>query len=83
MFKMGTGMSDSTFHQLDRSSPVFVAGHRGLVGSAIVRHLEREGFTNILTATRDQLDLRSQALRHRKPLPPRLRCWLPANLQSR
>ena len=61
MFKMGTGMSDSTFHQLDRSSPVFVAGHRGLVGSAIVRHLEREGFTNILTATRDQLDLRSQS----------------------
>ncbi len=54
-------MSDSTFHQLDRSSPVFVAGHRGLVGSAIVRHLEREGFTNILTATRDQLDLRSQS----------------------
>jgi GDP-L-fucose synthase len=54
-------MSDSTFQQLDRSSPVFVAGHRGLVGSAIVRHLEREGFTNILTATRDQLDLRSQS----------------------
>jgi len=54
-------MSDSTFQQLDRSSPVFVAGHRGLVGSAIVRHLEREGFTNILTATRDELDLRSQS----------------------
>ncbi|NOZ95651.1 MAG: GDP-L-fucose synthase [Acidobacteria bacterium] len=40
---------------------IYVAGHRGLVGSAIVRRLEREGFTNILTATRDQLDLRDQA----------------------
>ena len=61
MFKMEIRMSESTFHQLDRSSSVFVAGHRGLVGSAIVRHLEREGFTNILTATRDELDLRSQS----------------------
>ena len=61
MLKMEIRMSESTFHQLDRSSSVFVAGHRGLVGSAIVRHLEREGFTNILTATRDQLDLRSQS----------------------
>ncbi|NOZ79075.1 MAG: GDP-L-fucose synthase [Acidobacteria bacterium] len=42
-------------------SRIYVAGHRGLVGSAIVRRLEREGFTRILTATRDQLDLRDQA----------------------
>jgi len=40
---------------------VFVAGHRGLVGSAIVRRLETEGFSRILTATREQLDLRDQA----------------------
>ena len=40
---------------------IFVAGHRGLVGSAIVRRLERAGFTNLLTATRDELDLRDQA----------------------
>ena len=46
---------------VDRTSPVYVAGHRGLVGSAIVRHLEAEGFTNILTATRHEVDLRSQS----------------------
>src|SRR5512136_2189528 len=40
---------------------VFVAGHRGLVGSAVVRRLEGEGFRNVLTATRAQLDLRDQA----------------------
>jgi GDP-L-fucose synthase len=42
-------------------SRIFVAGHRGLVGSAIVRRLAAGGATNILTATRDQLDLRDQA----------------------
>ena len=42
-------------------SRIFVAGSRGLVGSAIVRRLEREGATRLLTATRDQLDLRDQA----------------------
>ena len=47
--------------RLDRSSRVFVAGHRGLVGSALVRHLRAEGFTDIVTATRDELDLRDQA----------------------
>lgn len=40
---------------------VYVAGHRGLVGSAISRRLEREAGVEILTATRDQLDLRDQA----------------------
>jgi len=40
---------------------VFVAGHRGLVGSAICRRLRHLGYTNLLTATRDQLDLRDQA----------------------
>ncbi|HZV03056.1 MAG TPA: GDP-L-fucose synthase [Planctomycetota bacterium] len=46
---------------MDKKARIFVAGHRGLVGSAILRVLEREGFTNVLTATRDQLDLRDQA----------------------
>jgi GDP-L-fucose synthase len=40
---------------------VYVAGHAGLVGSAVVRRLEAAGHTNILTATRQQLDLRSQS----------------------
>src|SRR5512134_1907108 len=47
--------------ELAPDARVFVAGHRGLVGSAVVRRLEAEGFRNVLTATRDQLDLRDQA----------------------
>jgi GDP-L-fucose synthase len=43
------------------TAPIYVAGHTGLVGSAVLRRLEREGFTNVLTATREQLDLRDQA----------------------
>jgi GDP-L-fucose synthase len=46
---------------IDRSASIFVAGHRGLVGSAILRHLRAQGFSQLLTATRDQLDLRDQA----------------------
>ena len=46
---------------IDRSAPVFVAGHRGLVGSAIVRRLGAEGFTDLRTIDRDGLDLRDQA----------------------
>lgn len=42
-------------------SRIYVAGHRGLVGSAVVRRLEELGDGEILTATRDQLDLRDQA----------------------
>lgn len=43
---------------LPADARLFVAGHRGLVGSALLRCLQRRGFTNLLTATRDQLDLR-------------------------
>ncbi len=46
---------------MNPGSRIFVAGHRGLVGSAIVRRLEREGYRNLLLAGRDQLDLRDQA----------------------
>ena len=44
-----------------QNSRIFVAGHRGLVGSAIMRRLEGAGADQLLTATRDQLDLRDQA----------------------
>ena len=47
--------------EMQPDARVFVAGHRGLVGSAIVRRLEAEGFSRVLTATREQLDLRDQA----------------------
>jgi GDP-L-fucose synthase len=43
------------------NSRIFVAGHRGLVGSAITRRLQQLGAVNLLTASRDQLDLRDQA----------------------
>ena len=46
---------------IPRDARIFVAGHAGLVGSARGRRLRADGFTNILTATRDQLDLRDQA----------------------
>ena len=46
---------------MEKSARIFVAGHAGLVGSAIVRRLEGEGFENIQTATRSELDLRDQA----------------------
>jgi GDP-L-fucose synthase len=48
----------------DRSSKVFVAGHRGLVGSAITRALEKSGFNHILTRTRQELDLLDQRAVH-------------------
>ncbi len=47
-------------NQTDLSQNIFVAGHRGMVGSAIVRHLTDLGYTNILTASRDELDLMNQ-----------------------
>ena len=43
-----------------KDSKIFVAGHRGMVGSAIVRQLERSGHTNIITLTRTELDLTNQ-----------------------
>lgn len=45
---------------LDRDATFYVAGHRGLVGSAIVRKLEAEGFTNIVGKTSAELDLKNR-----------------------
>lgn len=46
---------------MDSDAKIFVAGHKGLVGSAIVRHLKRMGYTNILTVDRKKCDLTNQA----------------------
>ena len=45
---------------MDRSEKIFVAGHRGLVGSALIRRLEREGFHNLPKRDRSQLDLANE-----------------------
>jgi GDP-L-fucose synthase len=45
---------------MEKDSKIFIAGHRGLVGSAIVRRLEQEGYTNLLLRTKNELDLRDQ-----------------------
>lgn len=46
---------------LIKNTKIFVAGHNGMVGSAMVRLLQKEGFTNVLTATHKELDLTRQA----------------------
>ncbi|MDE5586505.1 MAG: NAD-dependent epimerase/dehydratase family protein, partial [Muribaculaceae bacterium] len=45
---------------MDKDSKIYVAGHRGMVGSAIVRELRRQGYTNIITRTHAELDLTDQ-----------------------
>ncbi len=45
---------------ISKNSKIYVAGHNGLVGSAIVRNLKRKGYNNILTASRKKLDLTNQ-----------------------
>ena len=45
---------------MDKKDKIYVAGHRGMVGSAIVRKLQAEGFENLLVRTSAELDLRSQ-----------------------
>jgi GDP-L-fucose synthase len=46
---------------LKNTTPIYLAGHRGLVGSAVLRRLEAGGYTNVLTRTHAQLDLTRQA----------------------
>ena len=46
---------------MDLNDKIYIAGHRGLVGSAIVRQLESRGFTNLLMRTHKELDLTNQA----------------------
>lgn len=45
---------------MEKDAKIYVAGHRGMVGSAIIRKLDSEGYTNIITRTSKELDLRRQ-----------------------
>ena len=45
---------------MNKDSKIYVAGHRGMVGSAIVRELQRQGYNNIITRTHKELDLTRQ-----------------------
>lgn len=49
-----------TRFKLDKSAVFYVAGHRGMVGSAIVRHLQSQGFTNVFGKTSKELDLKDR-----------------------
>ena len=46
---------------IDRKSTIYVAGHKGLVGSAIVRKLKKIGFKKVLTVIKSKLDLTNQS----------------------
>ncbi len=46
---------------MERDSKIYIAGHRGLVGSALLRKLQEEGYTNIVTRTSKELDIRRQS----------------------
>lgn len=54
-------LNGSLSRPVEKSDKIFVAGHRGLVGSALVRKLEQDGFANVLTRDRSALDLRNEA----------------------
>jgi len=45
---------------MDKSAKIYIAGHRGMVGSAIVRHLKSQGYNNLIVKTSSELDLRNQ-----------------------
>jgi len=49
------------FESLDRNAKIFVAGHKGMVGSALIRRLQTLGFSNLLTIEKNDLDLRDQS----------------------
>lgn len=49
---------------MDKNAKIFVAGHRGMVGSAIVRRLQAAGYTNVITRGRSELNLLDQAAVH-------------------
>ena len=46
---------------MDKTAKIYVAGHRGMVGSAIIRELKQQGYNNIICRTHSELDLTNQA----------------------
>lgn len=59
MIQVPSGQGHSNLN-MEKSARIYVAGHRGMVGSAICRKLQSEGFTNLLVRTSSELDLRKQ-----------------------
>ena len=46
---------------INKDAKIYIAGHTGLVGSAIIKNLNNKGFNNIITRTHQQLDLTNQS----------------------
>ncbi len=46
---------------MDKSAKIFIAGHRGMVGSAILRNLQTRGYSNFVLRTHKELDLTNQS----------------------
>ena len=57
---------------MNRDGKIFVTGHRGMVGSALVRRLQVEGYERVLTRSRTELDLLG-------PMARRASCWISAD----
>ncbi|MDB5190777.1 MAG: NAD-dependent epimerase/dehydratase [Segetibacter sp.] len=53
--------SGMNLNKMESNSKIYIAGHRGMVGSALVRNLENKGYSNIVVKTSAELDLRNQA----------------------
>ena len=45
---------------MNKNAKIYIAGHRGLVGSALMRQLQTQGYENLVTRTHDELDLTNQ-----------------------
>jgi GDP-L-fucose synthase len=57
---IGTNTTSPLRGEIKRGASIYIAGHRGMVGSAILRKLQKEGFTNFITRTSKELDLKNQ-----------------------
>ena len=57
---IGVNFCERGFFMMEKNAKIYVAGHRGMVGSAICRELARQGYTNIITRTHSELDLTRQ-----------------------